>query len=357
MTSYDVVVVGGGVVGASTAAALSESGLSTAAVHAGHQLPSATEASGGLVRAYDSDSETRRLALQSYEMLWGQPGDRRNRCGFQETGSVVCLSQQELVDLSAVLADLARHGIATEILTASDVSRRWPVLGGAGIEAALWEPGGGYAAPPATATTLLQEARDRGVVEVSNCRVRRLLRSRERVVGVETDLGQILARAVVVAAGCGSAALLPPEIAGELLTKRIRYALVAHPARPLPTLVDSVTGMWGRPYDEGRLLVGRPDADWNVQPASGRHITEQQWEYIRAGGATRWPELAGAALVGARTGTDLYRRRGPLLGAVSSCPGLVVATAWSGGGFKTAPAAGRTAAKAAMAIVAGRPSC
>ena len=105
MTSYDVVVVGAGVVGAAAAAALADASLSVAVVTGGERTAvSATAASGGLVRCYETDPAQRALALRSHELLWRRaaaPGS----AGHHRTGSLVCLTADE-----AEKADLAIAG-------------------------------------------------------------------------------------------------------------------------------------------------------------------------------------------------------------------------------------------------------
>ena len=86
----------------------------------------------------------------------------------------------------------------------------------------------------------------------------------------------------------------------------------------------------------------------DTRPSTAGTITDAQLRHIRRGGVARWPALATAPLRGARWGTDLYSPAGPLLGPVESHPGLVLATAWSGAGFKTAPAAGEAVVQAVI---------
>lgn len=357
MTGYDVIVVGAGVVGAATAAALAAEGVTVAVADAHPRQPSATSVSGGLVRAYEPDARLRSLAMRSYDLLWRGPAPLRDGAAFRPVGSLVVLGPDELAHAGAAMAELADHAIDAELLTPRQVASRWPGLGVAGMAAALWEPDGGYADPSATAKAYLGSAIARGAAVVAPGQVRTIRWDGNRVRGVCTDEGELVARAVVLAAGCGVAGLLPAQARARLglHTRRIRYALLSWPTRPLPALVDGTNGMWGRPVDADRLLVGRPVDEWDVPPGSGSSISAAQLAYIRGGGADRWPGLSSAPLVGARWGTDLYRAEGPLLGPLPRelSPGLVLAGAWSGGGFKVAPAAGEAAARAALAIVAG----
>jgi glycine/D-amino acid oxidase-like deaminating enzyme len=336
---YDVVVVGSGVVGAAAAASLAGAGLSVAVVTGGRRAAgAATVASGGLVRCYEPDADRRALALRSHQLLWGRPERRREATGHTVTGSLVCLTTEEADKADAVLDEFADHGVRAELLGPEEIARRWPALGTERIVAGLWEPTGGYADPPRTAAMFLAEARRAGATVLDGEALTTLVAG-DRVTGVATTVGDVSASAVVLAAGCATPRLLPPGVGPAMRTRRIRYALVGWPDRSVPTVMDHVTGMWGRPYGDDALLVGRPVDEWDVSPKAGTDITPDQLAYIREGARPRWPDVSRAPLVGARWGTDLYPPTGPLLGPVESHPGLILAAGWSGAGFKTAPAA------------------
>jgi glycine/D-amino acid oxidase-like deaminating enzyme len=168
----------------------------------------------------------------------------------------------------------------------------------------------------------------------------------------------ISAKVVVVAAGCGSAEMLgdrwPPGQAPR--TRRIRYALVDAGTHSLPSIVDLTTGIWGRPDGRCGFLVGRPTQEWDVPVLAGHGLTGAQVDWIRAGVRRRLPFLATADVLTSRFGTDLYVPGGPLLGVVRGAPLTVVAAGWSGGGFKTAAAAGEHSAAAALELVSALPT-
>lgn len=355
MAAHDAIVVGAGVVGASTAAALTAAGLSVAIVTGGEDriAVSATSASGGLVRCYEPEPYRRALALRSHELLWGRPGGRRDLTGHRTTGSLVCLTEAEAEKAEAALAELTDSGVRAELLGPREIGGRWPSLGTAGIVAAMWEPAGGYADPRRTAALLLTEAGQRGATVLEGPALG-VLTSADgtTVTGVRTGHGRLAAAAVVLAAGCGTPQLLPPHVRPALRTRRVRYALVGWPDASVPAVMDNVTGMWGRPWGADSLLVGRPVDEWDVAPGFGTDITPEQLAFVRQGGRSRWPRLVDAPLRGARWGTDLYAAE-PLVGAADGCRGLVLATGWSGGGFKTAPAAGEAACAAVLQSLDG----
>ena len=80
-------------------------------------------------------------------------------------------------------------------------------------------------------------------------------------------------------------------------------------------------------------------------------LTAEQVGHIRAGAIHRWPWLAGAEYLGGRFGTDLYGTLGPALGVMCADLPIVAAGVFSGGGIKSAPAAGERAASAVIRLL------
>ncbi|NUT91572.1 MAG: FAD-dependent oxidoreductase [Saccharothrix sp.] len=330
---YDVVVVGAGVVGAATASALVQAGVSVAVCAPADDVESATRYSGGLVRAYEHDGELRRLAIRSHLLLW------RESPHFRRTGSLVLLGPEHLADAVAGVQDLTAAGIEAELLDADELRRDFD-LHAAG---AVWEPGGGYASPPVVARALIED------VTRHDAKVQRL-ETDTRGTRLVTSAGTLTARTVVIAAGGGT-----PELVdvGPARMKRIRYAFFDRGGRELPTVVDLRTGIWGRPVLDGPyaggFLAGRPVDEWDVGLDGGDQLTDDQVTHIREGVRQLWPWLGDAAHLGGRYGADLFAD-GPVVGPVGD---VVVAACWAGGGFKTAPAAGEQAAFAALKALTG----
>ena len=346
--TVDVAVVGGGLVGRAVADELAERGARVMLIDHGGSMTAASAVSGGLVRAFELDEAHRRLAVRSFELLWGRPGVAEAH-GMRRTGSLVLLGEEHFDAGAAGVAQLHAAGLPAELLPAGELARRWPALDVRGLFGAVWEPEAGYAVPAVAMAAVLDRAQRAGV---------RLVRHRvRRVTSAGLELsggGTIAAGATVVAAGCAARELLGHRWpAGHPAhTRRIRYAVLdAARAGSLPALVDLTTGMWGRPDGGDGFLAGRPVDEWDVPVRAGAGLTEPQVDWIRRGLRERLPALAGARVLVGRFGTDLYTPTGPVVGTLPGAPGVVLAAAWSGGGFKTAPAAGELAADAACAAL------
>lgn len=363
--AYDVIVVGAGVVGSATASALARHGARVALVAPmdGRQ-DHATAWSGGLVRSFEADPYLRGLALRSHQLAWGPAALTPGPYGFMTTGSLVLCGDADLEQAEKGVAELNGAGVPAELLDPGVLGTRFPGLSFDGVTAAVWEPEAGYADPPRTARVYRDRALAHGA-RLLPARVRELDAppGADRVRVLLEPGGPVEARAVVLAAGGGTG-----EIAGHRLsgadagrTKSIRYGFFHHPAAAgLPTVVDMVSGVWGRPqlYGEaaGGYMAGRPVDEWDVPPGGRPTLTDEHVAYIRAGAAARWPWLADPAtrFLGGRQGVDLYTPHSrPHLGREHPDSRIVLATGWSGAGFKTSPAAGELAAAEALDVLGG----
>ncbi|MEU9865718.1 FAD-dependent oxidoreductase [Streptomyces sp. NPDC047971] len=363
--AYDVIVVGAGVVGSATAAVLARQGARVALVAPmDGRRDHATAWSGGLVRAFEADPYLRGLALRSHQLAWGPMAHTPGPYGFVPTGSLVLCGETDLDQAEKGVAELNGAGVPGELWEPDVLRRRFPGLAVDGVSAAVWEPEGGYADPPRTARVYRDRALAHGA-RLLPARVRELVAppGADRVRVLLEPGGPVDALAVVLAAGSGTGAIAGHRLSGSDAgrTKSIRYGFFHHPdTAGLPTVVDMVTGVWGRPQVTGEAaggyMAGRPVDEWDV-PAGGEDtLTDEHVAYIRQGAATRWPWLADPAtrFLGGRQGVDLYTPHSlPHLGRERPDSRVVLATGWSGAGFKTAPAAAELAAAEALDVLSG----
>jgi glycine/D-amino acid oxidase-like deaminating enzyme len=349
--SFDVVVVGSGIVGAMTVWQLSRRGVSTALVAPAAPARSATEASSGIVRCYESTPRMRELSRRSFDLVWGTGGTTASKWGFEPVGSLILFPEAEVGRCEEAASELAGAGTVCEIITGRRLGRRFPSLDGSDVGAGLWEPHAGVADPQRSVRSALRQAVGNGACVITDRVVELLVDSAGAVAGVATPSTAVAARAVVLAAGCGSLELLP-ALRRHTRTKRIRSAWFSWNDGPLPAVVHESAGLWARPSSDGRaVLVGRNTQDWDAEPVALEELAAPDVAEIAAGWAATWPSLVAGSYLAGRSATDLFSEEGPILGAWHETPGLVVAVGWSGAGFKTAPAAGEAAASASIELL------
>ena len=343
--TFDVIVIGAGVHGASTAFHLAERGAKVLVLERAAAASGATGRSSGLVRMhYDLKAESA-LAWRSYDYFINWESRVGGECGFVKTGFVRIVPPDQEPNLRANVADQHALGISTSIISAADVQALAPMLTTDDFNVAAYEPDSGYADPTSVCNTLLAAARRLGATYRQSAPVEAIEVAGGRVVGVRTANGSISAPTVVLAAGGWSGALA--KSAGVDMDIKVWHHDTGFLRRPagdesgLPVVIDDINELYFRPEGSGLALIGledgnrideRPGDDARSDPAFVEHMVDRL--------TRRVPDYAQAGFQGSHGGSDgitpdqraIMGRYGP--------DGLVFQTGMSGTGFKIAPAVG-----------------
>jgi len=238
VSSCEVIVVGGGVIGAACARAAALRGLHVALCEPGPDAAAASPASAGLLAAQIEpiDDSIRGLGVRGRELYETLAPALRDATGvdigFWRAGiASVAFDDTAAEHLRDAVAEQRQAGLRCDWLEPEDVTARFP--GAApGCRGALYAPEDGAVDPAALTRALLADARRLGVTVVANRVVRVATTERHgRVSGVTLADGTIGAEHVVIAAGAWS-----PSIGGL--------------PRPLP--VEPVRGQMGAvPWPSG----------------------------------------------------------------------------------------------------------
>jgi len=201
--TYDVIIIGGGIHGASLAFHLAGRGVRVAVLERKFLAAGATGRSSGLVRMhYDLEAEAR-LAWVSFGYFrdWARRVGESPDCGFSRTGFIQIVEREHADALQANVRMHQRIGIPSLLVTADDVKRLAPAFATDDFDLAAYEPESGYADPTSTAQSLMNAARARGAVLMQDCPVTGIRVQAGRVTGVVTPKGEFSAPVVVNAAG------------------------------------------------------------------------------------------------------------------------------------------------------------
>jgi glycine/D-amino acid oxidase-like deaminating enzyme len=342
----DVVVIGGGVNGASIAYALAAKGVKVVLVEQGALAGGASGRSSALVRMHYTNEWDARLAWASFplfrhwaELMGGPPV-------FTHTGFVNVVGPPYAENLRRNVEMLQRIGVQTSAITAAELRQLQPFANVDDLGAAAYEPDSGYANPAETVEGFRRRAVELGARILQWTTVTRIDRRESRVRGVETSAGRIDAGSVVVAAGAWSRRLCEEiGLALPARPKAIDTVAVARPPAlrdPHMVFIDNVQGNYFRPETGGLTLVGVPCQEWDIDPDTlGTGLPP----HAAAMGAQlltrRIPAMEHATLARGYRAFDGYSPdRHAILGRVDGIDGLYLATAFSGSGFKIAPAVG-----------------
>lgn len=331
MTSCDVVVVGGGCVGASVAFHLAEAGCTDVVLVEANTLASgSTSKAAGGIRMQHGDELNTRLAHRSlaeflrFEELTG------TEIYFRQVGYLFLLDSQADLELFGASARMQQSlGIPVQLLSVQGALDRVPQLDGEGLMGATFCPLEGYATPESVVQGYASAARRRGVKVRQGGRVDRIVTANGRVTGVDIGEEHVSAPAVVCAAGVGShpvAATAGIDLPVTAEARRIFFSKESGKvADGVPLTVDFATGFYFHREGPGLVFGGR----------------EFQPEDLMAPAVRRLPALGDAPITSSWSGDyDMSPDHNGMVGEAEQVGGLYYATGFSGHGFMLSPAVG-----------------
>ena len=198
-----VVIIGGGVVGTSTAYHLTHLGWTDVVLIEQGQLSSGTTwHAAGLVGQLRATEGGTRLVQYSAELYGTLEAETGLATGFKRCGGVtVARTEDRMVQLRRTAATAEAYDLECELITPARAKELYPVLATEDLLGAIWLPGDGTANPVDVTASLARGARDGGARVFEHTRVVGIEQVDGRVTGVITDRGPIEAEVVVNCAG------------------------------------------------------------------------------------------------------------------------------------------------------------
>ncbi|MCH7795228.1 MAG: FAD-binding oxidoreductase [Proteobacteria bacterium] len=357
--TYDAIVIGAGVVGASTAFHLAKlGGLKVCVVDRGPVCGGGTAKSCAIVRSHYSVPSNTALTLRSLEMFgafadWLE--DPEADAGFVNSGYIIIAPEGDFAEkLRGNLAMQSDVGAETFVVSKEEALEHHPLLALDDAAVIGFEPNSGYADPYLTTTSFINAARAKGTVVKSGCAVTGLIEAGGRVTGVRTQDGELHGAHVVSAIGPWTRSVtealgleIPLEVSRHIV---LTFKSDAPYAPDLPIVKDLTTAnkMYFRPASGGVVLVGTGDHGDPVADADQMDENVADDFVLHQGGqlARRMPSFAEARLTASWVGPyDITPDWNPVLGPAPGLDGLTLAFGFSGHGFKLAPAVGLTLAQ------------
>jgi len=351
----DAVVVGGGIVGLSSAYSLARADVDVTLLEKGSLGTGSTARSAGGIRSQFSTEVNVALSVASRE-VWDEFDARFGvDIAYRQSGYLFLARTEETAarfrEHVAMQHDL---GVDSEYLDPAAASEHCPGLIADRFVAATYNGADGFADPNLAVQGYAEAAREAGVDVRTGTAVTdvRTDGDAEAVTGVDTDDGRIDADFVVNAAGAWAGEVA--ELAGVDLpvAPRRRQIAVVEPTRPVPEdvplTIDLDTGSYFRPERDGAALVGGQfdEEDPDVDPDAYTESMDIEWA------ATAVERAADYATY--FDGDSRIRRGWAGLYAVTpdhhpiveeTVPGLITAAGFSGHGFQHAPATGQVVAE------------
>ena len=344
--TYDAIVIGAGVMGASIAFHLAERGLKTAVLERKVTASGATAHSSGLVRMhYDLAAESE-LTFKSYKLYFSDWRERvGGDCGFINTGFMQIAKREHEDRLRGNVANQQRIGINTSVISADEVKKLFPDLLTDQFDYAAYEPDSGYADATLTTNSFLECAKQNGASLIQNCEVTAIHTAGGRVTGVSTTKGEVFAPIIVNAAGAWAKHVT--SLAGidvPLITWTHDVAFLHRPASlgKIPAVIDDTINCYFRPEGGALILAAGEDESLRGEPpdAEDQTPTPTFLEKLIDAMVQRIPKIEESGLHSIHVGRDGITSDQRAIYGGSGLDGLYLACGLSGTGFKTSPAAG-----------------
>jgi glycine/D-amino acid oxidase-like deaminating enzyme len=386
-----VVVIGGGIVGLSTALCLAEDGVPVTVIEKGRIAGEQSSRNLGWVRKVMRPPVDLPMA-QAADRLWAQmPWRVGHDCGFRQAGIIyVSRTEKELERHETWLATVKGSGVDSRMLSPSEIAGMVPGSTGAWV-GGIATPSDGRAEPTLASSAIAKAAMAKGAVIVENCAVRTLETTAGVVSGVVTERGEIRCSQVVLAGGVWSRRFLANHGVKLLTLPLVAAVLRTAPFEgPTESAVGGANFSFRKRLDGGytitqrgalfapltldHLLIGMEYlptliAEWrNLRVSLGREFLDdvalsRRWkgdqtspfEKVRTMDppvnhalnqeamrnlVAAWPVFAKARIAQEWGGMiDVTPDSMPVIGAVKRLRNLTLATGFSGHGFGTAPAA------------------
>lgn len=279
----NIIVVGAGIAGLSTAWALTRAGHNVSLVEQG-PIPNPLAASGDhhriIRRAYGKAAGYGRLISQAYEAwdeMWADLGE-----SHLDARGFMCVSREAGDEAEEYREGLEAGGFPIEVLEPDAAVARWPFLEPGTFRYAFFSPEGGALHCRRIAEGLVRWLRGRGANIYEHSKV---VAVDPEAGGVELASGEKMhANRVVVTAGAWVLKLFP-DLGTILTTYRTALAYVEPPAdlkaawEAAPVILDvggrtdgymiPPSGGAGMKFGTGLHKVETSDADWNRDPVPG----------------------------------------------------------------------------------------
>ncbi len=359
MATAEVIVIGGGVNGASTLFHLAQAGVKDVVLlEQGYLASGATGKSGALVRMHYTNPHETRLAYESLKVFQNWDAIVGGSCGFTATGFIQVVAPEHERELRANIAMQREIGVQAQVISAQELQELEPDCRTDDLTYVGYESGSGYADPIQTCYGFVRRAQELGTRVKTHTTVTGIRMAQGRVVGVDTSDGPIDASKVVLAGGAWANRLLGTlGIDLGLTPNRLQVVVFRWPitvGRGHMTYIDAIHDTWFRPEHGNGTLMG---AEWIASEDSPDNYRETADPTAVASArerlVARFPGMTEAPMRGGWSGMVMMSPDGrPIIDQIAGISGLFVMTGDSGTSFKTSPAIGKCLAEW---IVDGQP--
>ena len=399
-TSTDVVVIGGGIAGVTTAFYLASAGVPVVLCEKGRIAGEQSSRNWGWIRKQGRAPKEIPAIIQALR-LWENIADQADEDIGWKIGGVTFVAEtaRDLADIEAWLPHAKEHQLDTRMLSVHETDRLLR-QDSRRFKGGMVTPSDARAEPAKAVPAIARLAMDRGAVILEQCAVRTLDKSAGKVSGVVTEKGPIACKTVVLAGGAWSSMML--RHLGVNFPQLMVKASVQRTS-PAPLITESAVRSEGASFrrraDGGYTIARTGATTFQITPAAFRHfkpfwpvlkqefsriklrigrpffdelITSTRWradqitpfenartlspnpdndllDMVTASASNLFPQLKEARPIERWAGMiDVTPDESPVIGTVDGLDGLLMASGFSGHGFGFGPVAGHAMAALAQ---------
>jgi sarcosine oxidase subunit beta len=358
--SADVVIIGGGIMGASLAFHLTRRGVhNVLLVEKRTVAAGASGKTGALLRQHYTnvpEATLAHLSLQTFRHWRDVVG---GDCGFLGCGLIATVAtgpgyEANIELMRRNVAMQQRVGIKTELLTADRLRELQPFGDFDDLAVAAYEEESGVVDAVAATQGMARAAVSSGARIWEGVEVTGIRRQGERVSGVETSAGPVESRVVVCAAGAWSVPLLQAvDIRVPIEAIRVQVAIfnrpITMPVEGHMAYVDTAANIFCRPWGPNRTMVGIGGGEFHETADPDNYSESNDPAFpplVQSYLSRRIPAIRSATYLYGHAGLyDMTPDAHPILDRAPGLDGLYVMVGFSGAGFKKGPAVGQCMAE------------
>ncbi|MDP6862745.1 MAG: FAD-dependent oxidoreductase [Acidimicrobiales bacterium] len=351
-----VVVVGGGIIGASIAYHLTKRGVTDVLLLEQGQLTGGTTwHAAGLVSQLKPTHSLTRLATYSNRLFEELEDETGQATGYRAPGSIsVAADLERWEEMRRGISMASTVGVDIREIDMDELQEKVPLLRTDDLVGALFIPKDGQTSPVDTTMALVKGARQGGATIVEGVAVQRLLKDGDTCIGVETEDGHTVeAETVVMAAGMWTRHLAETIGVNVPLQACEHFYIVTEPLegaeRGMPIVRDPSNYTYFK-EETGKIMAGffEPKAKiWNLDGVPRDFCfgtLPEDWDHIGPifeAACRRMPSLADAGLQLFFNGPEAFTPDGTFyLGESPEVDRCFVAAGFNSVGIQTAGGAG-----------------
>jgi sarcosine dehydrogenase len=366
-SAAQVVIIGGGIIGCSTAYHLARLGFKDIVLLERAKLTSgSTWHAAGLVGQLRTSANVTQLLKYSVELYDKLEKETGQATGWKRNGGLrLACNQERLTEIKRQATTAHSFGLEMHVLSATEAKALWPIMDSSDVVGAAFLPTDGQANPSDIAQALAKGARLHGVRIFEDCPVTGIQLNNGRVSGVATSHGAIQTDIVVNCAGQWARQI--GRFAGvnvPLVSVQHQYIVtepIAGVPKNLPTLRDPDRLIYFKEEVGGLVMGGyEPDpipwAENGIPDGFEFQLLGENWDHFEqhmTQALARVPALENAGIKQLVNGPESFTPDGNfILGEAPEVRGFYVGAGFNAFGIASAGGAGRALAEW---IAAGEP--